>query len=46
LANIPARERSEEELQLSRGNAQQLARKLLTAQEDERRSWLANCMMT
>lgn len=37
LANILARERSEKELQLSRGNAQQLARKLLTAQEDERR---------
>lgn len=37
LAKILARERSEKELQLSRGNAQQLARKLLTAQEDERR---------
>lgn len=37
LANILARERAEKELQLSRGNAQHLARKLLTAQEDERR---------
>lgn len=37
LANVLARERAEKELQLSRGNAQQLARKLLTAQEDERR---------
>jgi signal transduction histidine kinase/ABC-type uncharacterized transport system substrate-binding protein len=37
LANVIAREKSDRELQISRGNAQQLARKLLTAQEDERR---------
>jgi signal transduction histidine kinase len=37
LANVLAREKSDRELQISRGNAQQLARKLLTAQEDERR---------
>jgi signal transduction histidine kinase/ABC-type uncharacterized transport system substrate-binding protein len=37
LANVLAREQSERELQVSRGNAKQLARKLLTAQEDERR---------
>ena len=37
LASVLAREQSERELQVSRGNAKQLARKLLTAQEDERR---------
>jgi len=37
IANVLARERSERELQVSRANAKQLARKLLTAQEDERR---------
>lgn len=37
LANVMAREKSDRELRISRGNAQQLARKLLTAQEDERR---------
>jgi signal transduction histidine kinase len=37
LANVLAREQSERDLQVSRGNARQLARKLLTAQEDERR---------
>lgn len=37
LANVLAREQAERDLQVSRGNAKQLARKLLTAQEDERR---------